>query len=249
MSRARAGSILAVFVLAFGLAGSAWSLDHFVVYEVKRVAANFGVSLTDQFAPAAKDAKTEALTRFSNPTRKVHGATAIGVSDINAHLSWYTINQPQVEPRRTVRFRNQFGQHSVDIKTPRFLLVPAQKTSHAGSAFPEKLDHYKCYEVIRINTAPTPPVVKLRDQFGQQPAAQVGKVRFFCNPVVKKRAGQRTKPIINKVDHLAVYAMPLLPKPVRIKVKDQFGERALEVVQRVLLTVPTEKQVAVAHPN
>jgi hypothetical protein len=235
-----------VFVLA--LAGGAAGLDHFQVYTVKEVKASFDVKLTDQFAAAAKKGQIATITHFSNASRKSHGQTDVGISDTNAHLTWYSLKQPLPEPRRTVRFKNQFGQHSVDIREPRFLLVPTQKTSHAGSAFPKTLDHYKCYAVIKINTAPPLPIVKLGDQFGTR-NAQVGKPLLFCTPVSKQRKDEKPPKLFDAKTHLAIYALPEVAKTVNIKTKDQFGSHALTVLKSVMLAVPTEKQVVVPHSN
>ena len=239
-------ALASVFVLA--LAGGAAALDHFQVYTVKEVQAVFEVRLTDQFDPAAKKGKVVTITHFSNASRKVHGQTQVGISDTNAHLTWYALKQPQAEPRRTVRFKNQFGQHSVDIREPRFLLVPTHKTSHAGSEFPKTLDHYKCYAVIKVNTAPPLPVVKLGDQFGTR-SAQVGKPVLFCTPVRKQRKDEEAPKLFDEKTHLAIYALPAAPKAVSIKTRDQFGQRELKVLRSVMLAVPTEKQVVVPHPN
>src|SRR5215207_4396297 len=168
MKRSFLSTAALAFLLVLALAAGAADLDHFQVYTVKKVEVSFDVRLTDQFDPAAKKGQVVAITHFSNASRKIHGQTQVGIEDTNAHLTWYALKQPQAEPRRTVRFRNQFGQHSVDIRAPRFLLVPTHKTSHAGSEFPKTLDHYKCYTVIKVNTAPPLPVVKLGDQFGSR---------------------------------------------------------------------------------
>jgi hypothetical protein len=246
----RAHVLLPLLALLLGLVGAerAVGLDHFRIHEVKRVKAAFKVGLIDQFDPALKKAEVRAITHFANPSRKVHGATQVGIEDPNAHFTWYLLRQPQPEPRRTVRFRNQFGQHSVDIRDPRFLLVPAQKTSHAGSSFPKTLDHYKCYQVVRIHAAPPLPLVLLGDQFGSQQNAQVGKPTLFCLPAQKQREHEKPLELFDAKTHLAVYALPPAPKPVRIKARDQFGERALAVTRALMLAVPTEKQAVVAHP-
>jgi hypothetical protein len=247
MKRSFLSTAALAFVLVLALAAGAAGLDHFQVYTVKKVAVSFDVRLTDQFDPAAKKGQVVAITHFSNPSRKVHGSTSFGIQNTNAHLTWYGLKQPLPEPVRTVRFRNQFGQHSVDIRDPLFLLVPTQKTSHAGSQFPKTLDHYKCYAVIKVNTAPPLPVVKLGDQFGTR-TAQVGKPVLFCNPVRKQRKDEKPPALFDAKTHLAIYALPAAPKVVSIKTKDQFGERALNVLSSVMLAVPTEKQVFVAHP-
>ena len=87
------------------------------------------------------------------------------------------------------------------------------------------------------------------DQFGLRQNVQVGKPRFFCPPVEKEVAGQPPKPIQNAVDHLAVYDLPPQVQTVSIETKDQFGGHTLDVLESVLLIVPTEKQVVVAHQN
>lgn len=247
----RAGTLVAALALALAATGCPppVKLQHFRVYEVERVPFEARVRLTDQLDPAAKDAKLVVLTHFANPSRKVHSGHTAGVDRPDEHFDVYAIDQPQPEPRRTVRFRNQFGQHSVDIREPRFLLVPAQKTSHAGSTFPDKLDHYKCYKIVKINTAPPLPVVILGDQFGSQSGVQVKDPVLFCIPAKKEREGEPPKEIVNKVDHLAIYDLPPMAVPQQIKTRDQFGDRPLRVLRSVMLAVPTEKQVVVAHPN
>lgn len=237
------------FALALVVPSFARALDHFKVYEVEQVAASFKVRLSDQLNLPLHDGEVGALTMFANPTRKTHGGSSVGIKDANAHFDWYVLTQAQPEPRRTIRFRNQFGQHSVDIKAPRFLLVPAQKTSDASSRFPDRLDHYECYEVIKVNTAPPPPIVDLRDQFGPEPHVQVGKPRFFCTPVRKVREGHTPVGVKNAKDHLAVYDLPPHPHAVAIKTRDQFGARELKVTRSVLLAVPSEKQAVAAHQN
>ena len=246
MSRMRARAVpLLVVVLALGFAGVAASLEHFAVYEVRPVPVGIGVLLRDQFGPA-KQGKLLSLTHFANPTRKVHGNVSVGVNQPDHHLSWYRLFQPQPEPRRTVRFKNQFGQHSVDIREPRFLLVPARKLPHPA---PLQLDHYKCYRVIAINTMPPLPVIRMGDQFGSQQNVLLGRPILFCPPVRKAVRGATSQPIFNRVDHLAIYPVTPQPRALPIRIRDQFGQRSLNVVRKVLLAVPTEKQVAVAHPN
>lgn len=230
-------------------AGPSFELQHFRIYEVERVPVEHRVKLTDQLDPAAKEARLEVLDHFANPSRKVHAGHTAGIDDPDHHFNGYVIDQPQQEPRRTVRFRNQFGQHSVDIRDPRSLLVPAHKTSHPGSAFPERLDHYKCYEITEVNSAPPLPVVTLGDQFGSQAGIQVGAPVLFCIPAVKEREGEDPKPLFNEDDHLTIYELPPMPHQQQITSRDQFDEQPLTVLRSVRLAVPTEKQVVVAHEN
>ncbi len=227
----------------------AFKIDHFRIYEVDPLEVDLLVALEGQFDASKVKTRLLKVTHFANPTRKVHGGAQEGVKDTNAHLTGYALEQEATEPRRTVRFRNQFGQHSVDLREPRFLLVPTQKTSDPNSAFPERLDHYKCYEVIRVNVAPTLPMVLLGHQFGSEPDVPLEGPRLFCLPVEKVRPDAHEQPIQNARDHLALYSTP--PKPVErpIETRDQFGERQLKVVRTALLAVPSEKQAVAAHPD
>lgn len=220
-------------------------LDHFLVYEVERVEAGHEVRVSDQFNLPLAPAVLEIQTHFANPARKHHAGGSAGIVDTDHHLSWYTLREQQ--PRRTVRFRNQFGQHSVDTGPSAFFLVPTQKTSHPGSEFPRDLDHYRCYRVVRVNTAPALPVVQVGDQFETVGGLQVGPPVLFCNPARKVREGEPPVGVQNADDHLAVYSLPPATVERGIAVRDQFGDRDLRVRRRVLLAVPTEKQVFVTH--
>jgi len=226
-------------------------LDHFKVYEVDPVDVNLAVHLNGQFDDQAKEARLIAITHFANPTGKTHpGGEIGGIKDRNRHLNWYFLKQKQAEPRRTIRFHNQFGQHSVEIGVPKFLLVPAQKLSEEGNVFPDSLDHYKCYEVIEINSMPHLPLVILDDQFVSEEKVQVKRPSFFCVPVSKNLPGTTPEDrIMNPDDHLAIYDITPEPHQRQIKVKDQFGVRVLRVTRSVMLAVPTEKQEVVTHPN
>ena len=226
-----------------------FEIDHFRFYEVEAVAAEFAVDLTDQFAPNAKPAKLLRITHFGNPSRKVHAGFETGIKRPDDHLTWYELDQAAPEPRRTVRFRNQFGQHSVDTRTPRSLLAPTWKTSHPGSEFPEKLDHYKCYQVIQVNTAPPLPMVLLGDQFGSQENVQLIGPRFFCLPTLKRREGHEEKPIVDEETHYAVYLATQEPHEVDFTTRDQFGERELRARRTAFFAVPSIKQVFVEHDN
>lgn len=226
-----------------------FEIDHFRFYEVEPVGVEFKVRLTDQFAPVAKPAKLVRLTHFGNPSRKVHAGFETGVKRPDDHLTWYDIDQPAPEPRRTIRFVNQFGQHSVDTRNALSLLVPTWKTSHEGSEFPERLDHYKCYQVIRVNVAPGLPVVLLGDQFGSQQNVQLIGPRFFCQPALKQREGFEEKPIFDKETHFAVYRATQQDRQVEFTTKDQFGEYELKTRRTAMFAVPTIKQVFVEHDN
>lgn len=225
-------------------------LDHFKIYKAEGMQCNINVLLKGQFDDQEKAAKLTNLIYFANPTDKFHSQWKTAIIDSNAHLNWYTLIQRQPEPRRAIRFKNQFGQHSVEIKNPRGLLVPAQKTSHKGSQFPETLDHYKCYDITTINLLPQLPVVTLKDQFGVDENLQVMKPRFFCVPVSKNLPG--TNPIgkiVNEKDHLVIYDITPRDYKKKFRTKDQFREQSLVATQSVMLAVPTEKQAVSTQEN
>lgn len=218
------------------------TLDHFKIYKVDTVGVDLEVRLTDQFDDQPKDVRVLTLTHFANPTRKVYEGVQTDINDSNSHFNMYAIKQNQTEPRRTIRFLNQFGQYSVEIQDPRFLLVPAQKTSDDGSVFPDSLDHYKCYEVIGITKIPDLPIVSLEDQFGSEKNVQVLKPRFFCVPVQKELTGVPPHKIINANNYLVIYNILPNPYNLQISVKDQFEELPLRVTKSVMLAVPSKEQ-------
>jgi hypothetical protein len=222
--------------------------NHFTIYRVTPATVDFQALVAGQLDPAPKQVHLLKLTHFANPAKKQHSGTVVEIHDKNAHLNWYDISQTAAEPLRTVRFKNQFGQHSVRFQAPRSLLVPAQKTSDPASTFPDSLDHYKCYEVVHVSLVPTLPSVTLTDQFGTEQNLPVGPPRFFCVPVSKQKPGAPPEPIKNKKNHLAIYELPPKDKDVEIATKDQFGDRELKVNALVFLAVPTEKQVVVPAP-
>ena len=238
-------AVLFVVLAAGGGPAAAQVENHYQVYEVLEIPLERKVELSDQFQLPLETALLEAQTHHANPTRKVHAGHEAGIGDVHHHLSWYRL-APEAEPRRTVRLLNQFGQQSIDIGEARYLLVPTEKTSDPNSELPKDLDHYRCYEVVRINTVPPLPVVQLGDQLETVFGVQVGGPVYFCPPVRKVHDGQ-VFGIQNAENHLTVYRLPPQPHERAIKVRDQFGEREVRVQRRVFLAVPTIKQAWVEH--
>ncbi len=234
-------------VVGFTQPKPAFKLDHFKVYEIDTSDCHWGVLLQGQFDKKEIPGTLTALTHFANPVEKTH-ITGIktAITDTNAHLNWYQLRQRKSEPKRTILFQNQFGQYSINIKNPNYLLVPTQKTSHKGSKFPDSLDHFKCYKIIKINVQP-PSVdsVNLKDQFGIEKNLMVREPVYFCVPVSKNLPGIKpTGKIINEKDHLVVYKITAKSYKKKIYVKDQFIKKPkeLRVTRSVMLAVPTEKQ-------
>ncbi len=245
----RVVSLAAAFLLLLSATGCK-QLDHFKVYDVEDRDVQHRVRLTGQFDTQGLEADVVTLTHFANPVAKTpQGQNTVKIKDRHAHLTWYAIKQPAPEPRRTVRFENQFGLQSIDLREPRFLLVPTRKTSDPDSQFPGRLDHYKCYHIVRVNVGPQAPPLRLEDQFGVQDNVLVNDPVLFCLPVVKEREGEQPAPIRNKRDHLAVY--PITPQQVEkdVKYRNQFEEDGLRVRQSVWLGVPSRKRAVATHDN
>ena len=128
-------------------------------------------------------------------------------------------------------------------------MVPTQKISDVGSEFPKSLDHYKCYEVIATNTIPHVPSITLDDQFGSEQDVQVEKPRYFCVPVKKTLQDGSLYDIMNPDEHLVIYDIMPKSNEQKIRVKDQFEELNLRVIESVMLAVPSEKQAVVTHDD
>ena len=151
-------------------------LDHYKVYVIDRQEVEFKVGLRGQFDTDTRDAKLVLYSRHLNPVDKNNE----GIIDKHAHLSWYDI-RAEAEPVRKVVLRNQFGLQTIKIKDPVALLVPTHKIEQS-SQFPDKLDHYKVYEVIYGE--PVFKEVYLRDQFGDE-SNFAQKPVYFAVPVLK----------------------------------------------------------------
>lgn len=211
---------------------SDFRLDHHKVYAIKHQAANATVFLRGQFdGNQFRKAALARYIRFINPVDK----NGEGIIDKHAHLNWYLI-EADPEPIRTVSFYNQFGLQKVKIGNPVALLAPADKIED-GSQFPERLDHYKVYEVI--SAEPVNRFVTLRDQFvSTENVAIVPK--FFAVPV-EKRHNNAYFPITNREDHAVYYVLE--PKEIqqKRKTKDQFGLHEMVTRYCELLGVPSKK--------
>jgi hypothetical protein len=210
-------------------------LDHFKLHGVRPQEVMYKIQWQGQFdKEKPKSALLTNLVAFAAVAQKNDEK----VRDKNAHFTCYKVAQRERELRRIVTIRNQFGEARLRLDQPSLILVPARKVEE-GQAFPEKLDHYKCYEVVR---APAPNVKELRlgDQFGEG-EAQVGPPKFFCVPAMKWYKEQE-HPIKNKEDHLTLYAIRAAPsKEKTIGVVDQFDDRRVQLLQGVMLAVPTSK--------
>jgi hypothetical protein len=211
-------------------------LDYFTIYDVVDYRVEYKVALQGQFDEEPKEAELLALSNFANPVSK----NKEPIYDPNAHLTWYWLYQPIPEPTRRVGVGNQFGEQEILIGKPTALLAPAQK-EREESQFPEGLDHFKLYWVLR-GREPVDKDVALQDQFGIE---EMGQTRvmypiLFGVPVKKEHRG-KVSPIHNEEAHLMFYRiMPWKCKQSR-GVRDQFDGRDLTFLQSVLLAVPSVK--------
>ena len=194
--------------------------------------AGYIVGLQGQFDKEPEQAQLTYLNFFANPASK----NGEPIYDKSAHLSWYNIYDPTPDPTREVVYQDQFGKRQIYIGRAYGLLVPTWKIEE-GSSFPERLDHYKVYQVLQGE--PVMKEVKLEDQFGRM-EARVYYPRMFAVPVKKWYQGQ-TFGINNPDAHLAMYITDPNSTEKTIKTRDQFSQRIQNVFRSVLLGAPCKK--------
>jgi hypothetical protein len=106
------------------------------------------VTLSDQFLSNVTLSVDEPL-QFCAPTSK-NGAE---IEEPEEHLTMYAAPAP-LTPHPTVWTQDQFGPRTLEVVSAQYLLVPTQKQV-GGLEFPERLNHYWCYEanvaVVRAN--------------------------------------------------------------------------------------------------
>lgn len=229
-------------------------LDHFLCYRGQfnpNTAVGANIALKDQFAQQPVAHTVGAPQWFCNPTDKNHpGVGVFPIVHTNNHLTAYRLNGKV--PAKRLRVKNQF-QTATSTSPPNLvtdpgttqqpkrplILAPTRKAPHPR---PANIDHFKCY--------PTQPVavnqpVQVRDQFSQQPQQiTVLNAVLICNPAAKKH-GTRTFQIQHPNQHLVCYTTTTAAPqpPVALQLRNQFGQRQLNVTQRFLLCVPSRKTV------
>ena len=112
----------------------------------------------------------------------------------------------------------------------------------AANATPlSAVDHFKCYKAVEPTVPPAPGIpaaVRLSDQFGNA-NLQVGRVVRLCNPVRKLHDG-RVFEIRHPDLHLVCYAIQQ-NVPRQVQVRNQFGQRRLNVTRANRLCLPSYK--------
>lgn len=208
-------------------------LDHFKLYEVQaQSAVGHDPTLRGQFDQTAQTVKLLNLRQFANPVSK----NGEEIHDPNAHLTVYDFATPVPDPPRFVRLENQFGEQKLVIDLALFLLVPALKVEK-GISFPERLDHYKCYRVVKGE--PIDKEVSLKDQFDSEETAVLEPI-FFGVPTLK-RYGGKIEDIKNPKEHLTIYRLKERDFQTTREFKDQFLSGKLEIFRSRALAVPSLK--------
>ncbi len=129
------------------------------------------------------------------------------------------------------------------------MLFAVSDTAEAQAAvFIQRLDHFRCYNVVEADPAIANTAVFTQDQFNipDQEFVElfVANPVWFCNPT-RKIHGDREWGIGNPDGHLKFYLVDPIghQDPLRrIKYRNQFGGGQAVLGQTVLLGVPTQKE-------
>jgi hypothetical protein len=190
------------------------------------------VTLSDQFIEDATLTVDEPL-QFCAPTSK-NGAEILEPEE---HLTMYAAPQ-ELTSHLNVFTEDQFGARTLEVVGARVLLVPTQKLV-GGLEFPERLNHYWCYEA---NGERAGVSVTLEDQFSGPDTVRVEQPVLFCNPVVKIHAGARFR-IEERQVHLTCYDIhgPQRTEATEFGVMNQLETDTFTVTSWELLCVPSDK--------
>jgi hypothetical protein len=181
--------------------------------------------------------KSPIKTRLSKLTVMGSAVQVDGVPPVaaNARYTGYVLSQDFPDPVRTVRIWNQFGEQELSLGRPVHLLVPARPSGEQAGG--SRLDHYKCFVVLRSCCGERRPVT-ITDTDGVDRAVKVGFPKFFCVPVAKQR-GDVNEAINEARNFLTLYDIACDTPGVAAEVVDQFGTYELDVRRSVLLGLPS----------
>jgi hypothetical protein len=187
------------------------------------------VTLDDQFLPPTALTVDEPL-QFCAPTSK----NGLPIEEPEEHLTMYGAAWP-LEPDLSVSTEDQFGPRTLRAIAARVLLVPTEKNE---LGFPDRLNHYWCYEVWGPKVRQT---VTLDDQFGAD-TVRVERPKLFCNPVEKVSEAGRFR-IEEREVHLTCYEIfgPQKTVAQTFGVHNQFEDDTFTVTAYELLCVPSAK--------
>ena len=239
---------LPLFVMVFAVVsapgvgaqpGGTFTINHFNIYaDLIRPTLGTTVTLRDQFGE--DNHLVQNLEWFGVPVDK----NGEGIIDTRAHLTWWRISPgDNFGPRRVV-VQNQFGDQTLDVGVPSYLLNPALKNSTGQEPLPDDThDHYKCYDAIPDQQLSLS--VSLLDQYGLD-LDVVLFAQFLCNPAEKETADGVVHPINKPQEHLVCYRIESFdPSPVPALATDQFGVWQMELQARYMLCVPSLKDEVV----
>jgi hypothetical protein len=223
-------------------------LDDFKCYETRQLGTRFDprqVVLTDQFhTQRVNVVRPEA---FCNPVDK----NGEGISDANVHLTCYQISDVRGDefpafPRQRVEASDQFGTHTLLLRSIRTLCLPSSKSAAGETPGPPptNADHFKCYTTRQVGTRFDSRQVVLSDQFNTE-RVNVARPEAFCTPVDKNGEG-----IQDPTAHLTCYRIrdvrgdefPAFQRR-RLEASDQFGTHSLLARETRTLCLPSSKTV------
>jgi hypothetical protein len=224
-------------------------LDYFKFYDVVDVAADKEHTFITDFDRRRIDARLARMTHFANPVR-MNGSELI---DDNAHLTWYRAQHGQiaedaddaedldkllqgfdVDPVRTIRVWNQFGEQQLWLGSPKYALLPAEKIE-GGSGFPDELDEFKVYTVLRSCGTYGYPV-DLEDQFGREERVSVSTPVVFAVPA---EIDGDLDNIHNRREFLTIYRITPRDYEIDKEARDTLGNHDVKVRRSVMLAVPS----------
>jgi hypothetical protein len=188
------------------------------------------VTLSDQFLDATLT--VDEPLQFCAPTSK----NGLPIEKPEEHLTMYGAPH-ELSPHLKVSTEDQFGTRTLEAVGARVLLVPTQKLV-GDLGFPEKLNHYWCYDVTGERVGTT---VTLDDQFGSD-TVRVEQPDLFCNPVEKIHNGVRER-IQEREVHLTCYDIkgPQRTEATQFGVRNQLELDIFTITSFELLCVPSEK--------
>ncbi len=207
-------------------------LDYFNFYDVANQSAGYVIGLQGQFDKQPEKAQLTYLNLFANPVSK----NGEPIYDKNAHFTWYDMYDPVPDPPRVVVYQNQFGKSKLITGRSYALLAPCWKYEK-GSAFPEKLDHYRLYQVLQAE--PVNKAVKTQDQWASGETRLYDPI-FFGVPVTKWWQGEVSK-VQNPKAHLVLYRSYPAPAQKTALTIDQFGKRYIQAFRSILFGAPSVK--------
>jgi hypothetical protein len=202
------------------------TIDHFGCYFASNVSTTTAPAPTFKIPPAVELANQFSPGFFSpvgrlvfhcNPTQKTTPAGTVSPI-VNPYTHMACFGLPTLNPATTpgsalpqpytVQVTNQFGTGRLTTGQSRLLCLPTWKNLPAAVALsqPPGLDHYVCYAVTNANM-PTPPPLKLQDQFNtalsppSTTTAFLGAPNFMCLPSLKNPVNSLVGGLPGKLFH------------------------------------------------